>query len=155
MADHLDPVALHQALDDLAADADAADLLDLAPGDGLAIGDECQGLEGGPGIAGGLFLPQAGDPLGEALTHLEAPAAAHFLQFDAAAFTLPGDPGQGIANGLAAGIAVLREQSLELLDAQRFVGREQHGLEDAVEFRFVHSSFPSLALSSVPDPAFT
>jgi hypothetical protein len=62
MSHDADPVALVQGADDVGADGHAADLLDLAAGDRLAIGDQGQGLQQGPGIALRTLLPQAPDP---------------------------------------------------------------------------------------------
>ncbi|MCY1185848.1 hypothetical protein D9M73_266640 [compost metagenome] len=51
VADDADPLALHQRLDDLAVDRHAPHILDLAPGDRLAIGDQGNGFEHGPRVA--------------------------------------------------------------------------------------------------------
>jgi hypothetical protein len=47
VADHADPLAFFQRLDDVAADRHAAHLLDLATGDRLPVGDQRQGFQGG------------------------------------------------------------------------------------------------------------
>ena len=41
---------------------DAADLLDLAAGDRLPVGDQCQGLQGGAGVFGLALGPQPRHP---------------------------------------------------------------------------------------------
>ena len=62
MADHADPLALFQRLDDVAVDRHAADLFDLAAGDRLAIGDQRQRFQRGAGVLGLALGPQARDP---------------------------------------------------------------------------------------------
>src|SRR5690606_31071421 len=55
VADDADPVALLERLDDVAVHRHAADLLDLAAGDRLAVGDQRQSLQRRPGVAGLAF----------------------------------------------------------------------------------------------------
>ena len=72
----LDPADLHQDVDGALGHGDAANVLDLGPGDGLVIGDDGQGLDRGLGqalllrlflaqqegqIAGGAELVFSGD----------------------------------------------------------------------------------------------
>ena len=62
MTDHANPLALLQCLDDLAVDRNAANVLDLATGDGLAVGDQRQGFQQRPGITLRTLLPEPPDP---------------------------------------------------------------------------------------------
>lgn len=48
VTDDADPLALQQRLDDMAVDRHAPHVLDLASGDGLAIGDQRHGLQHRP-----------------------------------------------------------------------------------------------------------
>src|SRR5688572_16191812 len=84
VADDADPLALFQRLDDVAVDRDAADLLDLAARDRLAVGDQGQGFQCGAGVAGLPLGPQARDPGVHVGLDLEAEARGHFDEFDAA-----------------------------------------------------------------------
>ena len=85
MADHANPLALLQRLDDLAVDRNAANVLDLAAGDGLAVGDQRQGFQQRPGITLRTLLPEPPDPGREALTHLQAVTAGDLLELEGAA----------------------------------------------------------------------
>ena len=58
MSDDPDPAALEQRLDDVGVHRHAADLLDLATRDRLAIGHQRQGLEQGARVLGRPLLPQ-------------------------------------------------------------------------------------------------
>ena len=49
---HLDPAAILQLLEDEAVDSDATDVLHVATGDGLAVGDDGQGLQCGASVLG-------------------------------------------------------------------------------------------------------
>ena len=84
MTDHANPLALLQRLDDLAVDRNAANVLDLAAGDGLAVGDQRQGFQQRPGITLRTLLPEPPDPGREALAHLQTITAGHLLEFEGA-----------------------------------------------------------------------
>ena len=84
VADHADPLALLERLDDVGVDADAADLFDLAARDRLAVGDQRQGLQRGARVLGLALGPQARHPGVHVGLHLEAEAGGHLDQFDAA-----------------------------------------------------------------------
>src|SRR5207342_2478930 len=83
MADHADPLAFFQRLDDVAVDRDAAHLLDLAAGDRLAIGDQRQRFQRGAGVLGLALGPQPRDPGVDIFLHLVAEAGSEFDQLDA------------------------------------------------------------------------
>ena len=84
VADHADPAALEQRLDDVGIDGHAADLFDFAARDRLAIGDQRQGFEQRPRILGRPLLPQPRHGLRHARPDLNAIAARHLEQFQAA-----------------------------------------------------------------------
>ena len=84
MSHRLYPFPLHQRADDFGAHADAADVLDLRPGDGLAIGDDGQGFQQRLGIALRPFVKEPVHPLRHFRPRLEAKAAGDFFQFHAA-----------------------------------------------------------------------
>src|SRR3546814_7815406 len=72
VADDADPLALFQRLDDVAVHRDAADLLDLATGDRLAVGDQGPGFERGAGVFGLALGPQPRHP-GRSADHTSEP----------------------------------------------------------------------------------
>jgi len=77
-----DEASLEQLLHG-AVDRDAADRFDVGLGDGLAVGDEGEGLEGGGTELFGSHLGQERpDPVGEVDAGHESPAARAFLQLD-------------------------------------------------------------------------
>ena len=80
VADHANPFALFQGLDQVAVDRHAADLFDLATGDRLAIGDQCQRFQGGARVSGLAFGPQPGDPWLQIGAHLIAEAGSDLDQ---------------------------------------------------------------------------
>src|SRR5690606_2114181 len=84
IADDAHPVALQQGAHDLRVDGDATDLLDLATGDRLAIGNQCQRLENRAAVTRRLFLPLAADTLAHFLAYLKTETGRHFAQLDAA-----------------------------------------------------------------------
>src|SRR3546814_13927932 len=80
VADDADPLALFQRLDDVAVHRDAADLLDPATGDRLAVGDQGQGFERGAGVFGLALGPQPRHPGVHVLLDLVAPAGGTLCQ---------------------------------------------------------------------------
>src|SRR5690606_16550054 len=110
VADHPDPVAFLERLDDVAVDRDAADLFDLAAGDRLSVGDQRQRLQGGAGVAGLAFGPQPRDPLVHVGLDLVAVPRRDLDQFHAtvAASLLQGS--EGLLNGALGRLLVEREQ---------------------------------------------
>ena len=83
MTDDPHPFPFQQCFDDLGADADAADLLYLATGDGLPVSNQGQGFHQRPGIAARLLVPETGNPGRTLGAHLDAPTRADFLDLDA------------------------------------------------------------------------
>ena len=139
MADDADPLALLERLDDVAVDRDAADLLDLAAGDRLAVGDQRQRFQRGAGVLGLALGPQPRDPGVHVGLHLEAEAGGDLDQFDAASVRRP--VAQRFERAFDAAVGrglVQREQAVQLRQGQRLVGREQRGFDDAGDEGLVH-----------------
>src|SRR5688572_14028438 len=113
-ADLAHPAALDQRLDDVRRQRYAADLLDLAARDRLAIADQRQGLEQRAREARRPLLPELADPPGVVGAHLQAVAAGHLAQFDGAAVELLA---QHLQRGLHVllGDAALRHEHAEQL----------------------------------------
>ncbi len=95
ITDHPNPFTLQQGLDDLAVDRHPAHILDLAPGNRLAIGNECQGFQHRPGITLWTLLPEPTDPGRELFANLQAIAGSHFLEFKGTAIAGLGEERQG------------------------------------------------------------
>src|SRR4249919_4145813 len=132
VTDDADPLALFQRLDDVAADGHAADLFDLAAGNGLAV------------------RPQARHPGVHVCLDLVAETGSEFDQFHAAFFA-------GIAQGFQRGFdavvgrgLLLGKQRMQLCQRQRLVGREEGGFDYAGDEILIHGCSGALALSSVP-----
>ena len=90
MADCLDPLALQQGANNLAAHRDTADLLDLTACNRLAVGDQRKGFEQCARVARRALLPQLADPTRQILPHLVAIAAGDTLEFVAATLAILG-----------------------------------------------------------------
>ena len=140
VADHPDPLPLLQRLDDVAAHRHAADLFDLATGDGLAVGDQGQGLQGGAGVAGLAFGPQPGHPVVHLGLDLVAEAGSDLDQFHSAVLAGGGQLLQRRFHAARRRRGVLGKQPVQLGQRQGLVGRQQCGLDDAVDQRLVHGS---------------
>ena len=90
VADRLDPAAVLELLDDRAGDGDAADVLDVAAGHRLAVGDDRQRLQHRARIARRPLGAQARQVGGHLRAALEAPAARQLDQVDALVRVLAG-----------------------------------------------------------------
>jgi hypothetical protein len=84
VADDAHPASLGQGPHDVGADADPADVLDLATRDGLPVGDQRQRLEQRARVPCWPVLPEPRQPAGHLLANLDAPAARHLEHADAA-----------------------------------------------------------------------
>ena len=150
VADDADPLALLERLDDVAVHRDAADLLDLAARDRLAIGDQRERFQRGAGVLRLPLGPQARDPRMHVGLHLEAEARGEFDEFDAAVFALLAQGFQRLLHAAVRRRVVQREQPVQLRERQRLVGRHQRGFDDAVDQRLFHGhqAFGSFAAGS-------
>ena len=133
MADHAHPVALQQRLDDVGRHRDAADILDVAARDRLAIGDQRQRFEQRAAVFLRLLLPQARDPRRHFLDDLEAEAARHFAQLEAAIRGLQAYRRQCIADRLRRRTLVVLEQRGQIFDSERLTRGEQCTLDDPLQ----------------------
>jgi len=133
MTDHANPLALLQRLDDLAVDRNAANVLDLAAGDGLAVGDQRQGFQQRPGITLRTLLPEPPDPGREALAHLQTITTGHLLEFEGAPLAGLVQDFEGLLQLRRRGSFMLLEQLAEALQGERLAGREQKGFEQRSE----------------------
>ncbi len=145
VADYADPLALFQRLDDVAAHRHAANLLDLAAGDRLAVGNERKGFERGAGVAGLALGPQAGDPAMHLGPDLVAEAGRDFDQLHAARLAVGLQLRDRRLDGARRRRLVLRKQLAQLRQRQRLVGRQQRGFDDAVDQCLVHSLLRSVS----------
>jgi hypothetical protein len=84
VADGLDPAAVLELLDDLAADGDAADVLDVAARHRLAVGHDGQRLQRRARVARRLLGVQPVEVHAHLGPALETPAAGQRHQLDAA-----------------------------------------------------------------------
>src|SRR3546814_14907259 len=84
MANHTNPLALLQRLDDLAVHRDAADILDLATGDRLAVGNQRQGFQQRAGVTLRTLFPEPADTWRKALTHPKAVTTGHLFELKGA-----------------------------------------------------------------------
>ena len=133
MANYANPFALLQRLDDLAVDRDAADVLDLAAGDGLAVGDQRQGFQQCTGVALRPLFPKPADPWRETLAHLQTITTGHLLEFEGVALAGLVQDFEGLLQLRRRGTFVLLEQLAEALQGERLAGREQKGFEQRSE----------------------
>src|SRR5712671_3971948 len=134
MADHVDPGAGFQALDDLGRDGHAADVLDVAAGYRLAVGDDRQRLHDRAGIARRFLGSQALDVGAELRGGLETPAARHVDQLDRPALPLLRQLAEEIAQRIGGDFAA--EKALQLRESQRFGRGQQRSLEYSLYVRW-------------------
>src|SRR5690606_8553234 len=130
MADDADPFALLERLDDVAVHGHAADLLDLAAGDRLAIGDQRQRLQGRARISGRALGPQPRHPGMDVGLDLVAEARCQLDQLDAASGAILAQLLQRLLDAAVGCRLVEREQRVQLGQAQRLVRGQQRGLHD-------------------------
>src|SRR5690554_4193687 len=134
---HADPLAVEQGTRDAGAHRDAADLLDVATGDGLAVGDNGDGFQQRARISLRLLVPQAPYPLAELLPYLEAVARSHLSEFKAALGAIRRNRLQRILDHRHRRALVVVEDSRDLLQAEWLGGRQQQSFDDLLEFRLV------------------
>ena len=84
MAHYFYPFTFKQGADNAGTEADAAYILNFAPGDGLLVGNNSQGFQQRLGITLGSFIKQPVYPLCVIRTSLKTKSTGHFLQFHAA-----------------------------------------------------------------------
>ena len=147
MPDDADPVALLQRAHDRRADRHAADLLDLAAGDRLAVSDQRQRLQQRARIARRTLLPQARHHVGATRTNLHAPAARDLDQLDAARLVLGGEHVERGAQLLGGRPLALVEQLQQLVGRDRPAGRQQRRFDEVLEVVLVHFDASGSGLS--------
>ena len=118
VADHPDPLPFGEGLDDVGADRNPAHILDLAPGQGLAIGDQGQGLQQGAGVFGRPLRPELGDPGRELRPHLDTKAAADLGNLYAPALIVIGEFGQYLPQLFLVRLLALGKQGLQLIQVE-------------------------------------
>ncbi len=84
VADHLDPAAVLELLQDEGVDGDAANVFHVAARDRLAVGNDGQRFEGGARVARRLLWVQAIEVVAHLRPALKAPAAGDVHQLQAA-----------------------------------------------------------------------
>ena len=136
MADGLDPAAILELLDDLAAHHHAADVLDVAARDRLAVGDDGQRLEHGARVLGRLLGMQAVEELAQLRAALEAPARGDGDQLDAAAAPLAHQLVEHRAQRVRADLVI--EQVAHRTQRQRLIGTDQRGFKNALGILSIH-----------------
>ena len=95
-----------------------------------------------PRVTRGTLVPKARYPFHISRAHLHAEAASHFAHFDPAGSVVLREACQRLLDFAVARGAGFEKQRLELMEAQRFVGRQQRGLNDVFQFwRFVVDGF--------------
>src|SRR5690606_6648405 len=117
-----------------------ADLFDLAARDRLAVGDQGQRFQGRAGVAGLALGPQPRHPGVHVGLDLVTEAGRDLDQLHAAFGAVLGKPFQRRFHAAGRGGLLLRKQRVQLRQGQRLVGRQQGGLDDAVDQRLVHGS---------------
>jgi hypothetical protein len=137
VADHVDPAARLERLDDLRRHHDPAHVLDVASGDRLAVGDDGERLHHRARVARRLLGEQALDVGPELGPRLEAPAARELRQLHGAPAPLLAQLAEQRLEHLGAQLFV--EQPLQVRDAERLRRGQERSFEDALGFsRAVH-----------------
>src|SRR5581483_7809951 len=131
MPHDVDPAVVLERLDDLGGDRDAADVLDVAPRDRLAVGNDGEGLHDGTRVARRFFGEQPLDVRLEIGPGLEAPAARHRHQLDRAPAPFFAQLVEELADRVDANLLI--EQALQLERRERLLRGEQPRLEDALQ----------------------
>ncbi|MNN16242.1 hypothetical protein D3C81_1293760 [compost metagenome] len=129
VADHADPLALHQGLDDVAVHRHAAHILDFATGDGLAVGDQGQGFQQRARVALRAFFPQAPDPRRKVLANLQAVTAGHLLELEGAAIARLAQQLQSLPEDLGLRSLGFLEQFVQALQGLRLARSQQEGFD--------------------------
>ena len=138
VGEHPDPLALVKGPHDRRADPHPAHVLDLSPGDRLAVGDEGEGLEERARVAGRPLPEEPGDPARVLRAHLVPEPVRHLSELEppplALRAKLRDDPPHRVAQLLHAHVALGARKGDEIVDRDRPLGREQHDLHDGPEF---------------------
>ena len=135
------PFPLHQRADDFGAYADAADVLDLRPGDGLAVGDDGEGFQQRLRIAWRLFVKEPVDPLRHFRPRLEAEAAGDFFQLHAAVGVVRLQGVEGLPDVVSVRRHRVRlEQGRQIVHAQGVVRHHERGLHDVFQLGGFHAA---------------
>src|SRR5690606_38948414 len=122
---HANPAAFRQGAHDIRVDSHAADVLDLAAGDRLPVGNQGKGLEQGARVTGRPLLPQFRQAGRVLATDLQAPAARDFDQFHRPPLAFLGERSERLAYLRGIRPLELVEYGAELLDAERLPVRQQ------------------------------
>ncbi len=138
MTHYLDPLAFLERLQHIGTERNAADLLDLASGDWLTVGNDGQSFQQRTRVARRFLGPQSRDDRHQFLANLQAIAAGHFDQFGGATGQLRIEQCQGFPDRAMAGLFVFAEQAVELVQGQRLAGREQRAFKPDLEFFRFH-----------------
>ena len=133
VTDHANPATIEQGAHDRAAHRDPADLLDIAPGHRLTIGDQRQRLQQRPGIALGAFVPQPGDPVGQPRANAQLVPGGGLDQLHGASEVTLGQSLQRFLERPSRRALVFIEQLFEAVQRQRLAGGQQRRLYDVVQ----------------------
>ncbi len=136
--DHFHPAPVLELLEDQAVDGHAADLFDIATGDGLPVGDDGQRLEGGAGIARGLLGMEPVQVFAHLGPALEPPARGHLHELDAALGPLLLQLHQQPLDGVGAQ-RILKERA-QLPQHRGLRRTDQRGFEDPFGIHRIHGS---------------
>ena len=134
MTHHPYPFPVKQGADDAGAHLHPPHLLDVAAGDGLAVGDEGQGLQQRAAVTGGPFLPQFAYPLAQLLLHLKAVAGCHLHQLKTAVAAVGLDGGHHRLQFLVIGALIGAEHLGDGFQGQRATRRQQQALHHHPHF---------------------
>ena len=138
VADDLDPAAVLELLEDHRVDGHPADVLHVAAGHGLAVGNDGQRLESGARVAGRLLRVQAIQVVAHLGPALEAPAGGDVDQFQAALRPVVLHLVQQRLDGVGAEFVV--EQHAQFAQGQRLGRTDQGGFKNALRIRRIHGS---------------
>src|SRR5690606_16462862 len=149
MSDHAYPIAFEQRADDVRADGDAANLLDLRTSDRLAVRDERKRLEQRTRISRRPLLPERRQPVGNRALDLDSVAARHLLQLESSFTVILGQRVQSPSERCLVDLGrPAREQRSECIQRQRPPGRQERCLDDVFDLGLIHAQACSLESSS-------
>ena len=129
MSHNPDPFTLQQRSDDIGTDGNAANFLDITPGDRLPVGNQRQCFQQCPGISWWFFFPQSPDPFAVFLSDLKAKPTGNFLEFKPPALTVCCDAGQHLPH-LGTSRLLTIEQADHMVDAKRRIRSQNRSLDD-------------------------
>ena len=138
MPDDPHPVAFHQRADDIGADGNAADLLDFAARDRLAIGDKGQRLEQRSRIPRRALFPELLQPVDHRGLDLHAEPRCDLGDYEASLLVFFVERRNGRPDFGFLRRHTLVEQALQLIDVERSAGGEQRGFDKVFDFNLVH-----------------